>query len=146
MRRRSPDSKRCQREFAESFATDFDAAPVHNHVWETVDADDQLAALCDAAAAADAAGDLREDCLGEDVEHAEKVEEAADRLHWVARQRALEVVAEACATVINDAGQWVADGIRTAEEMEDATFEAREWLQLHTNEAARVGVLEGLGE
>lgn len=142
MTRRSVGSTRRQGGYAEQFADDFDAPLLHNKVWDDVDEDDQLARLCDAAEAADAAGDLRESYQGEDAELVEKIDEANGLLGWVARQRALEKVAEICAEVIEDGDEWT--DAWSQSDVDDAKHEAREWLQTHTAEADRVGVLEVL--
>ena len=142
MSRRSVSSTRQQGDFASRFAEDFDADVLANKVHDDLGADDQLARLCDAASAADAAGDLRESYHGEDAEYVEEVEEAWGTLSHVARERALEVVAEACATVIDEGDEWAEAGHWEAEAIREAKHEAREWLQMHTNEAARAGVME----
>ncbi|MBX0325780.1 hypothetical protein EGH21_22440 [Halomicroarcula sp. F13] len=144
MTRRSPASKQMQSDFAERFADEFDEAPLHNKVWDDLGEDDQLARLCDAAAMADAAADLRVSYLGEDVDHLEPIEEAEGTLGWVARQRAVEAVAEVCATLIQDGDQWVEEGHWEQTTIDGAKQEAREWLQTHTTEAERVGALEVL--
>ncbi|QIO25305.1 hypothetical protein [Haloarcula sp. JP-L23] len=135
-RHRSRTSQQRQSEFAESFACEFDAAAIHNTVWETVDEDADLARLCDAVAAADEALAVRVDDA-----FAAKLDEAWGRLDWVARQRALEVVVEACAVVITDGEQWVTDGHWDAEEITDAQTEAQDWMATHTEIAERAGVL-----
>ena len=142
MTRRSVSSTRKQKGFASRFAEDFEAAAIQNAVHDDLGEDDQVARLCDAAAAADAAGDLRESYHGEDAVGVEKVREAWGALSAVALQRALEVVAEACARLLDEGDEWVADGHWEADAIAEAKYEARTWLQHHTNEAARVGVLE----
>lgn len=142
MTRRSVSSTRKQGNFSSRLAEDFNAAPLANKIHDDLGADDQLARLCDAAAAADAAGDLRESYHGEGVDGADAIEEAWGKLSHVARQRALEVVAEACAHIIDEGDEWVEEGHWGADVMREANYEARTWLQHHTNEAARVGVLE----
>ncbi|KOX94233.1 hypothetical protein [Halorubrum tropicale] len=142
MTRRSVSSTRKQKSFASGFAEDFEAAAIQNAVHDDLGEDDQLARLCDAAAAADAAGDLRESYHGEGADGVEEIEEAWGKLSHAARQRALEVVAEACARVIDEGNEWVADGHWEADAIAEAKYEARTWLQHHTNKAARVGVLE----
>jgi len=45
--------------------------------------------------------------------------------------------------LIRESGdQWAAEGHWTESEIADAQHEAREWLQLHTNIASRLGLLE----
>lgn len=134
-----------QSDFARRFASDFDVNPLHNFMWDYIGGDDQLAWLCDAADAADTAGDVRENHHGEDAELVEDVEKAWGKLHHVARERALEAVAESCATVIEDGDQWVEEGHWEQATIDAAKAEARDWLRHHSNEAERadvMGVLE----
>jgi len=142
MTRRPVASKERQREFAKKMASDFDAAPLHNKVHDRLSEDDQLARLCDAAATADAAGDLRESYHGDGAELVEDVRDAWGKLAHVARKRALEVVAESCRTVIKDGDQWAAAGYWEREKVVDARHEAADWLQYHTTDAERADVLE----
>lgn len=142
MTRRSVSSTRKQKDFASRLSEDFEAAAIQNAVHDDLGEDDQLARLCDAAAAADAAGDLRESYHGEGADGVGEIEEAWGKISHVARQRALEVVAEACARIIDEGDEWVADGHWETDAIAEAKYEARTWLQHHTNEAARVGVLE----
>ncbi|MDS0284700.1 hypothetical protein [Haloarcula onubensis] len=139
MSRRSPTSTKMQSGFT-SMAEDFDEPPLHNKVHDDIAEDEGLARFCDAAAAAEAAGEYR----GQDDRLTEAADESWGRLRWAARQRALGVVAEACATVITDGDQWVKEGHWEQQAIDDAKHEAREWLQVHTNEAERTGVLEAL--
>ena len=135
MPRRSPTSKRMQSEFT-SMADDFDETPLHNKVYDDIGEDEGLARFCDAAAAAEAAGEYR----GREDELTEAADECWGRLHWAARQRALGVVAEACATVITEGDQWADEGHWSQDDIDAAKHEAREWLQVHSNEAERTGV------
>ncbi|KOX92146.1 hypothetical protein [Halorubrum tropicale] len=144
MSRRSVSSAKKQDDFATRFAEDFETDALADRIADDLGADDQLARLCDAAASASAAGELRASYHGEDADHVEDVKEAWGILSHVARQRALEVVAEACARTIDEGDEWVEAGHRDADSVREAKFEARTWLQYHTNEAARVGVLEVL--
>jgi hypothetical protein len=125
-------------------ASDFDAVPLHNKVYDDLGEDDQLARLCDAAAMADSAGDLRVSYLGEDVDFVESIEAAWGKLDYVARERALEATADVCATLIQDGDQWVEEGHWEPTTIEGAKREAREGLQQHTIEARRVGALDTL--
>jgi len=125
-----------QSEFT-SMASDFDETPLHNKVYDDINEDEELARFCDAAAAADEAGEYR----SRDDELTEAANECWGRLHWAARQRALGVVAEACEAVITDGDQWADEGHWDQETMDDAKHEAREWLRMHSNEAERTGVL-----
>jgi hypothetical protein len=135
-------STRRQREFADGMASDFEYVPVHNTVHDEILDDDQLAWLCDAAATVSIASDLRERSYGEDGKYVENLEEIWGRLDYIARQRALEVVAEACATVIQDGEQWAEDGHWDAETIHKAQDEARQWMRWHTNETNRANVEE----
>ena len=142
MMRRPPASRKRQNTFSREMASDFDEAPLHNKVADAIDQDGQLARVLDAAARADEAADVRAAENGSGAEFVDNVEEAWGLLSNVARERALEVVAEACRTVIEDGDQWAAEGHWTESEIADAQHEAREWLQLHTNIAIRLGLLE----
>ena len=102
MTRRSVSSTRKQKDFASRLSGDFEAAAIQNAVHDDLGEDDQLARLCDAVAAADAAGELRESYHGEGADGVEEIEEAWGKLSHVARQRALEVVAEACARLLDE--------------------------------------------
>jgi predicted Zn-dependent peptidase len=123
-------------------AKDFDAAILHNTVSEDLGADDHLAQLLDATAHTRLAQEVREDDLGSDGDRVNDVGEAAGTLSHVARTRAREVVAEACATIIDEADEWAADGHIGEQSARDAQHEAREWLQLNTNVSGRLGLLE----
>jgi hypothetical protein len=123
-----------QQEFAE-MSQEFEAAPLSNTVSEAILDDDQLTQLCDAAAETSIASDLRERSHGEESESAEKLHEAWGYLDYVARQRALEVVAESCEMVIQDGDHWDDD-----DAIDTAQQEAREWMRAHTNETERANV------
>jgi hypothetical protein len=123
-------------------AENFDAAILQNTVSEDVGADDHLAQLLDATAHSRLAQEVREDNLGSDGEHVTDVKKATGILSHVAQTRGREVVAEACATVIKDGDQWVAEGHYAQEAVADAQHEAREWLQMFTNVSGRLGLLE----
>jgi hypothetical protein len=135
-------SIRRQQEFADDTARDFEADPLHITVHNEIIEDDQLAQLCDAAIEASIASDRREGIHGEDGPGVENLSEAWGRIAYVARQRALEVVAEACATVVQDGDQWIEEGRWNAETIHEAQAEAREWMQAHTNETNRANVEE----
>lgn len=122
-------------------AEDFDATILHNTVYEDLGEDDHLAQLLDATAHAELAQEIREDALGSDGARVDDLGEAAGTLSHVAQTRAREVVAEACATVIQKGDQWVATGHYDQEVVDEAQHEAREWLQTNTNVADRLGLL-----
>lgn len=140
MSRRSVASKSQQNDFAARFATDFETEIVRNKVRDVVGEDDELARLCDAAAAADAAGDLRQSYHGEDAEFVEKIERSQHELDWVAHKRALEAVTEACAAVVEEGDEWAEKGDYSDEDVQKAVREAQAWLQVHSNEGARASV------
>jgi hypothetical protein len=138
-------SERRQKEFAE-MSQEFEVAPLSNTVSEAILADDQLTQLCDAAAEASIASDLRERSHGEESESAEKLQDAWGYLDYVARQRALEVVAESCASVIQGGEQWIEADQWDAATIYEAQDEARKWMSEHTNETERANVAEVLTE
>jgi len=144
MTRRPPQSEQAQSDLAERMASDFEAVPLHNKVYDDLQEDDQLARLLDAEATANAAGDLRVSYHGNGTEFVDDIDDAVGTLGHIARQRALEAVAESCATVITDSDQWVDEGHWEQTAIDGAKHEAREWLQLHTDDASRAGVLEVL--
>jgi hypothetical protein len=134
-----------QKEFAE-MSQEFEAAPLSNTVYEAILDDDQLTQLCDAAAEASIASDLRERSHDEESESAEKLHEAWGYLDYVARQRALEIVAESCATVIEHSEQWDEPNHWDDDAVANAQQEAREWMKAHTNETHRANVAEVLAD
>lgn len=136
-------SERRQKEFAD-MADDFEAVPLHNTVYDKIIDDKQLADCCDAAAEAKNARQSRECQYGENESHVEYLNETWGRLVYVARQRALEVVAEACATVIRDGDQWTENDQWNAATIQHAQQESREWLNAHSNETERAQVWEVL--
>jgi hypothetical protein len=141
MSHRPVASTRRQGEFAD-MADDFEAIPLRNTISDAIINDDQLVQFCDAAAEAKNARHSREAAVGEDGTHVEYLNETWGRLVYVARQRALEVVAEACATVIQDEKQWGDDGHWDDETIHEAQDEARQWMRWHTNETNRANVEE----
>jgi len=146
MTRRPHHSERRQSELSRKYAGDFTHVPLHNEVADRVLEDDQLAQILDAAALANAAADTRVNYHGEDQAYVEKIEDAAGELSWTARQRALEVVAEVCQTIIDDGDDWIDEGHWETGEIRGAQAEAREWLQSNTNAAKRAGVLDAVSE
>jgi hypothetical protein len=142
MSRRLRRSTKRQSQLASGMAEDFETTILHNAVFEDIGGDDQLAQLLDATAEAEHAQEEREAALGSDGERVNDVGKAAGILSHVARTRAREVVAEACATVIQDGDQWAAEGHYSQADVADAQHEAREWLQVTTNVSGRLGLLE----
>jgi len=120
---------------------EFDATALHNKVYEAIGEDDELAQYCDALAAAENARDLHE---GTDAcsERWGEMDDACQQFETVSRERAREVAAEACHEIIKDGDEWT--DVWDAGKIEDAQQEAREWLQMNTSVAERVGVMEAL--
>lgn len=141
MRQRTSGPTERQHKFADNMASDFETDALHNAVYADLLEDFQLRLLCDAASAADDVRDRRENYYGEDAAFIEALEEAWGSLHHIARQRALEVVAAACKTVVREGEQWAEEDSWDAVEIQDAKQEAREWMDLHSNEMERVGEL-----
>jgi len=139
---RPPQSKKRQCELASKMASDFEAVPLHNKVHEEIDEDEQLALLLDAADWTRYAQERREDEFGSDAERVDDLSEAAGTVTHIARTRAREIVAEACATVISEADQWVEEGHVGEQAAEDAVEEARQWLRHNTNVSDRLGLLD----
>ncbi|ELZ84426.1 hypothetical protein C453_12806 [Haloferax elongans ATCC BAA-1513] len=133
-----------QNSFAHDLGNDIEAEVLHNLVHDDLNQDDQLTHYCDAAAEADAAADIRESYESRDAEFVDELEHAWDSIATVAHQRAFEVVAESCVTVISDGDEWADEGHYDVDAVDNAKHEAREWLQTHTDIAERVGALEVL--
>ena len=138
---RPPQSEKRQRELASKMASDSEAAPLHNKVHEEIGEDEQLALLLDGADWTRHAQERRKDELGSDAERVDDLGEAAGTVSHIARTQAREVVAEACATVISEADQWVEEGHVGEQAAEDAVEEAGEWLRHNTNVSDRLGLL-----
>jgi len=141
MGRRAPSSARDQRERARRLASDFQATVLHNMVHERVQEDTQLELLLDAATAVDHAHRERELEMSDDAACLTHLSKAEGKTLHVSRNRSLEVVAKACAAVIRDGEEWVAEGHYDGQAVGEATAEARAWLREHTNPAARADVL-----
>ena len=133
-----------QSSFGERLSTDFDAWLLRNMVWSFIEADDQLAYLCDGRSIVSNAAGLRKRQQGDEVVYLGKIEAIEATLDWLARQRALELVAQACAACLEDSEQWASNTKFDDKYVEEAQVEARQWLREHTNEAARVGALGAL--
>lgn len=145
MTNRPVAATRRQRELAHEMADDFETPPLQNGIHDALLEDEHLAGLCDAAAEAAAASEQRER-FGEDAEYLENLEEAWGMLAYVVRQRALEVVADTCVTIIHDGDQWAEEGPWDIEETHDGIQEAREWTQTYTNAVNRVYQLTEVSE
>ena len=98
-----------QSSFAERLSTDFDAWLLRNMVWSFIEADDQLRYLCDGRSIVSEAAALRERQQGDDVAYLGKIEAIEATLDWLARERALERVAQACAACLGDSEQWASN-------------------------------------
>lgn len=145
MTNRPVAATRRQRELAYEMADEFETLPLQNGIYDALLEDEQLAGLCDAAAEAAAASEQRER-FSEDAEYLEDLKEAWGILSHIVRQRALEVVADTCVTIIHDGDQWIEDGHWDTEEIHDAIQEAREWTQTYTNPVNRVYRLAEVSE
>jgi len=142
-----PDSSvKRQSSFAEEMATDFDTTLLRNLVWLCIENDGQLTCICDGRAVVSEAATLRKHNQGEDVAYLAQLEEIEATLDWLARQRALELVAQACADCLTDGEAWASNADPDEERVDEAQTEARQWLQHHTNEAVRVGALGALDQ
>lgn len=139
-------SIRRQSEMASNMASDFDAEVVSDLVLEEIGDDRQLALILDTCVSSKQAHARRGAEMGDDAEFVDDVKDMHGRLSYIARQRALEVVAEACATVIHEADEWVDKERVSDTAAREARDEAREWLRHHTNEAVRVDVLEAISQ
>jgi hypothetical protein len=134
----SPQASRRVRELSSRFAESFDAAAIHNTVHDDVLEDQDLALMLDAAFRAEEVEKYRE--ADDDV--ADALLKGWGKLSWAAEQRVQEVVAQSCATVIQEGDDWTDAWDEAA--IAAAKHEAREWLQVNTNAADRAGVLDGI--
>ena len=130
-----------QSNFGERLSTDFDAWLLRNMVWSFIEADDQLEYLCDGRSIVSNAAGLRKRQQGDDVAYLGKIETIEAMLDWLARQRAIELVAQASLACIEDSEQWASNTKFDDKHVEEAQVEAHQWLREHTNEAGRVGAL-----
>lgn len=140
----APGAASRQRELADTAATDFDASPIHNRVHDDIVEDQQLAVLLDAAARTREASEYRDNLAS--PTRTDDLDQAADRISHVARDRRHEIVAQACASIITEGDTWAAEGHWDRETVAAAQREARDWLQVNTNAAERVGVLDVLAD
>jgi len=143
---RSDSSVDRQSSFAERMASDFDTTLLRNLAWLCIENDGQLSRICDGRAVVSEAANLRQHNQGEDVEHLGRLEAIEATLDWLARQRALELVAQACADCLTDGEAWASNTDPDDGRVGAAQAEARRWLKHHTNEAVRVGALEALDQ
>lgn len=134
---RAPASKKLQSSLESEMAEQFDTTPLHNSVYDAVAQDAGLERVCDAYAAIAEASNTREKTIGLD-EHVKTMADASVTHTDIARERALEVVADACLTLLQDGDQWAAEGHWTESEISDARYEARTWLQAHLDVAERI--------
>lgn len=133
-----------QSSFGERLSTDFDAWLLRNMVWSFIEADDQLEYLCDGRSIVSNAAGLRKRQQGDGAAYLGKIEAIEATLDWLARQRALELVVQACKACLEDSEQWASNTKFDDKHVEEAQVEAHQWLREHTNEAARVGALGAL--
>ncbi|MFW6434823.1 MAG: hypothetical protein ACOCY1_00435 [Halovenus sp.] len=131
-----------QQDLQSGMAGEFDATALHNRVYESLGQDLQLATLLDAAAHTHEAHEYREDDLAEPT-RLDDLANAAGMISHVAEQRAREIVAEACQTIIDDGDQWVAEGHWDRDQIDAAQDEAEDWLRHNTNVTSRLGLLGG---
>jgi len=134
----TPTSKRARarhQDLALEAAAEIPAGGLRRVVVDRLLDDGQLAAYVDVGIRADAAAQLREGRVGcDDV--AGGLAEASRAADVAAEQRSREVIAQACAAVLEDADGWE----WTAEDESEARYEARTWLQSHLEFAEQVGV------
>lgn len=136
----TPMGRRRQNELQSRMADDFDAVVLHNKVHDDLGEDLQLATLLDANARTHEGLEYREKDLDEPTRTGD-LANAAGIISDVADNRAREIVAEACQTVVDDGDEWVEEGHWEREKIDAAQHEAKNWLQAHTNEASRLGLL-----
>ncbi|WP_262174667.1 hypothetical protein [Haloarcula laminariae] len=124
---RSDSSVDRQSSFAERMASDFDTTLLRNLAWLCIENDGQLSRICDGRAVISEAANLRQHNQGEDIEYLAQLEEIEATLDWLARQRALELVAQACADCLTDGEAWESNTDPDEERIDAAQAEARRW-------------------
>ena len=131
------------RQRARNEAEQFDAALLHNRVYDQVqgshDREHDLARLVELTEDAYAFAEDDRDAYGDDP-IGDAAFDAAERLNDQVDAVVAEQVARACAVVATEAQDWTDAWDR--EELAAARHEAREWLQTHTEAAERAGVLD----
>ena len=135
-----PKTSRRAREFAEHHADEFDANVVANAISEAFIEDDQLVDVLDLTYRAQDAANRRETEMhdGHHDEHVRTLEAAADDIYSITTPRRMEIVAEACLTVLREVEQ-IREHYKP-EVVEAALDEAVAWLTEHHDVAARVDV------
>lgn len=131
------------RDLAKTAAEPFDSTVLHNRVYEQVQGqhgESQLRRLLDISEECYDLADERERATDRDDVVYRVAFDAAESLNGHIRALIDEEIATACAVIVRDAPEWT-DAWDDAE-LEAATYEAREWLQLHLEAAERAGVLE----
>lgn len=111
--------------FAKELSTDFDSWLLRNIVWSVVEADAQLRKLCDCRSVASDAAGIREFQHGEDAAYLGKIEAIEMTLDRLARERAAELVALACAECLADGDQWASNTTFDDARVEEAQAEAK---------------------
>lgn len=134
------------RDLAKTAAEQFDATPLHNRVYDQVQGahttDPQLRRVVDLSEECYDLAAERERDSGRDDDVRRATFDAAETLHDQLNTLVDEEIATACAVIVRDAPEWT-DTWDDAE-LEAATHEAREWLQLHVEVAERAGVLDDM--
>jgi len=136
-RRYARSAEKRLRDLAGEAATQFDATVLHNRVHEQVagqhDRNSHLLRLLDLAERSyDLADDRRQ------VGELSPIFGAAEQLNDQVDALVAEATARACATIVTESQDW--DDVHDAAELADARYEARQWLQQHTEAAQRAGV------
>lgn len=143
---RPPRATKYQSRLETELASEFDATILHNKVCEDIVEDDELAQHCDALAATEQARDKRDAEHGHNDNFAESIDDVCGQFETIAQERAREVAAEACATVLRDGDQWADEGHWEQGKVDEAKLEATEWLTTNTNISSRLGLLEEVEE
>jgi len=136
----SRSAEKRMRELADDASTAFESTVLHNRVHEQVagqhNRDNHLIRLLDLA---ERSYDLADE-YETDRTVSSEVFAAAERLNDQVDALVNESIARACATIVTESQDW--DDVHDPEDLQEARYEARAWLQQHQTAAERAGVWE----
>ncbi len=137
-----PRARESRNELAREAASQFDAVLVRSlvgeHVGDQSDAGEDLIRVLNLSERAYDLSERREDRAGAAGDTSRAAFDAAEELSECVDSLVDEAVAEACATVTDDAPDW--DDVWDQTGIEAAVAEARQWLQDHPDAAERAGI------
>ncbi|SEO18171.1 hypothetical protein SAMN05216388_100941 [Halorientalis persicus] len=132
-----------QADLARRAAREFDSIPLRKQVRDDIQDDPQLGHLLDAVAHLRCAVHEREQETGTESMLYRELETAQNGVTGYAEDsRISEIIAQACATVIEDGAEWGRSDSLDQEHIDEAVTEARQWLSQHTDIAGRLDLLD----